>query len=598
MCDERSCGVTSRRARKWCGTGAGGCFVVSFSEALNTFRWLDSYFRSFGAKKSLRSDTEALRVRAPATMATTLVVAHGVDVRAACVLSSSSHKRRSTRAGVIQSTFKRDSEVGMTKVTSSIDLPKKTTPTRPAKLAKRCPFPMHKFVAKASPPSGRFLWASRGISSGTGLKPLNIESDWFGEDFGIDAISGREDSSSKITKKQTKWAKEMRVRHALIDSPTDLGCVVWNHTAAPAAEALLPKMCDWLVKRYPTKYVRTLDGGVKLPALNNYKTGPLTTLKGLDALKTCAKLVQEDLCFVRETIAGDDDGADVGCDASSGDGRITGDDRNGDTIGEDTDSGVATEDSSRHTTLNPDTVPKHTFEAGVVCFSFDPRQRHGATLAELHAPVPGYEEKMKSAVGKVFANLTTKKPLWRANWALQNNNQVISTALEWHPSNLAIGGVAMRKTFANVSDDDDAFADQHHVGFQDPLSELPKTKREAGHMMHLRVEYETVFRLPGPERAVSRWILFTVKTHLDPISELDDDTKGSLLTAINESDEHELSYKSLGNTTVLGSVVGYLDGRGGGDRSCETVYFCKVNPLPMSLIIQPSQHSWHSFNRR
>lgn len=63
---------------------------------------------------------------------------------------------------------------------------------------------------------------------------------------------------------------------------------------------------------------------------------------------------------------------------------------------------------------------------------------------------------------------------------------------------------------------------------------------------------------------MSRWILFTVKTHLDPISELDDDTKGSLLTAINESDEHELSYKSLGNTTVLGSVVGYLDGRGGG----------------------------------
>ena len=62
---------------------------------------------------------------------------------------------------------------------------------------------------------------------------------------------------------------------------------------------------------------------------------------------------------------------------------------------------------------------------------------------------------------------------------------------------------------------------------------------------------------------MSRWILFTVKTHLDPISELDDDTKGSLLTAINESDEHELSYKSLGNTTVLGSVVGYLDGRGG-----------------------------------
>lgn len=33
----------------------------------------------------------------------------------------------------------------------------------------------------------------------------------------------------------------------------------------------------------------------------------------------------------------------------------------------------------------------HTFEAGVVCFSFDPRKRHRKTLAQVHRPVPGYE---------------------------------------------------------------------------------------------------------------------------------------------------------------------------------------------------------------
>ena len=57
---------------------------------------------------------------------------------------------------------------------------------------------------------------------------------------------------------------------------------------------------------------------------------------------------------------------------------------------------------------------RHTFEAGVVCFSFDPRKRHRKTLAEVHAPVPGYERKMRDAVARVFTNLKTDKPLWRA----------------------------------------------------------------------------------------------------------------------------------------------------------------------------------------
>ena len=72
---------------------------------------------------------------------------------------------------------------------------------------------------------------------------------------------------------------------------------------------------------------------------------------------------------------------------------------------------------------------RHTFEAGVVCFSFDPRKRHRKTLAEVHAPVPGYERKMRDAVARVFTNLKTNKPLWRANWVLQNSGEVVSTDL-------------------------------------------------------------------------------------------------------------------------------------------------------------------------
>ena len=65
---------------------------------------------------------------------------------------------------------------------------------------------------------------------------------------------------------------------------------------------------------------------------------------------------------------------------------------------------------------------RHTSsKRGVVCFSFDATKRRGKTLGDIHVPVPGYEEKMRAAVARVFAGLKHDKPLWRANWALQNS---------------------------------------------------------------------------------------------------------------------------------------------------------------------------------
>ena len=60
----------------------------------------------------------------------------------------------------------------------------------------------------------------------------------------------------------------MRLRHELIDA--DVGCVVWEDDAAPAAEALLPMMAGWLLARHPDRYARDPDGGVSIPALNGW----------------------------------------------------------------------------------------------------------------------------------------------------------------------------------------------------------------------------------------------------------------------------------------------------------------------------------------
>ena len=47
---------------------------------------------------------------------------------------------------------------------------------------------------------------------------------------------------------------------------------------------------------------------------------------------------------------------------------------------------------------------------------------------------------MKAAVSRVFSGLAPDRPLWRANWALQNNAEIISTDLPWHPTNVKLGG--------------------------------------------------------------------------------------------------------------------------------------------------------------
>jgi choline monooxygenase len=411
------------------------------------------------------------------------------------------------------------------------------------------------------------------------LKPLDKPRDWFEQDFFPEDDADRVADLDEKARSETRWAREMRLRHALIDDTRDVGCVVWDETAAPAAEALLPAMCDWLVARYPTKYVREADSsGVLLPELDGWATGPLERIKGIEALKTCAKLVQEDLCLVKEETL------EEAWDAVDESFAFDDDDDDDD-------------DESRKL------ATRHTFRAGVVCFSFDPQKRHGKTLAGLHRPVPGYEEKMRHAVSRVFSGLTPEKPLWRANWALQNNEQIVSTALEWHPSNVKIGGVAQRARFAkeakesskkasSTSDvfddtprdddthdevssashphsDDSTFADAKHVGYMDPLSALPKDPASAGTGMRLRVEYETVTRLPGP-RSISRWILFTVRTHMDALEKLDDETCSALLIGIEACDREELEYKSLGNALMRANVTAYLSGRRGSTLTPET----------------------------
>lgn len=80
---------------------------------------------------------------------------------------------------------------------------------------RRSPFPIEDFEEKGFPTSARFLWASRGLTAGSGLKPLDAASDWLEQD-------GEGDPDDKG---DCNWVREMRRRHELIEA--DCGCTVW-----------------------------------------------------------------------------------------------------------------------------------------------------------------------------------------------------------------------------------------------------------------------------------------------------------------------------------------------------------------------------------
>jgi len=80
--------------------------------------------------------------------------------------------------------------------------------------------------------------------------------------------------------------------------------------------------------------------------------------------------------------------------------------------------------------LERDRDGRHIFTAGALAYPTDwyLSEKLGAPLAGIHAPVPGYAERLAAGVDHVFDTLTPARMLTRANW-----NIVESNALRYLP---------------------------------------------------------------------------------------------------------------------------------------------------------------------
>jgi hypothetical protein len=126
--------------------------------------------------------------------------------------------------------------------------------------------------------------------------------------------------------------------------------------------------------------------------------------------------------------------------------------------------------------LLPDATT-HRLAAASLCFPsrWHLSEKLGHPLSAIHGPVPLYAERLGSPVDGFLARLQPHNPVWRLNWMVHDDPSLFQPVRSPSPE--------------------------------------PITRENAGELLWLRVERQTLRRLPQ-----SAAVIFTIRTHLTPLA--------------------------------------------------------------------------------
>lgn len=136
---------------------------------------------------------------------------------------------------------------------------------------------------------------------------------------------------------------------------------------------------------------------------------------------------------------------------------------------------------------------------------FDPAMKVGLPLSQIHAPVPFYKERIQSSMDKYFKRVKVGVWIERLNWSVQTHTNLYAAGLN-HPQK-------------NESVDATEYVSMEPLPnyFFKPEKSLPSETLDFTNQVHLRVERQALFRLPK-----CKFIVFTIKTYLTPLSQIRD----------------------------------------------------------------------------
>ncbi|HYG73804.1 MAG TPA: DUF3445 domain-containing protein [Planctomycetota bacterium] len=156
--------------------------------------------------------------------------------------------------------------------------------------------------------------------------------------------------------------------------------------------------------------------------------------------------------------------------------------------------------------------------AACVCFPsrWKLREKIGAPMREIHAPVPFYE-KIGAATDRFMTLLTPDKPVGRINWSLHDSPELFQPVKA------------------------------------PPAAPGPITGENAGERLWLRAERQTLRRLPS-----SGAILFTIRTYVRPLSDFSSPPRAQdLASALRNLPTETAAYKSV--LDCREAAIGYLE---------------------------------------
>ncbi|HUB96251.1 MAG TPA: DUF3445 domain-containing protein [Stellaceae bacterium] len=144
------------------------------------------------------------------------------------------------------------------------------------------------------------------------------------------------------------------------------------------------------------------------------------------------------------------------------------------------------------------------------------REKLGRPLVEVHAPVPGYDERLGTPVDRLFATMKPDRLVWRLNWSIVDD-----------PARFQPVCVPRKRPIT------------------DPGAEL-----------WLRVERQTLRKLP-----VTGAIIFTIRTHVTRLDDaVDELPHAAALAAALRSMPHEMQvYKNI--APFAPALLAWLDAR-------------------------------------
>jgi hypothetical protein len=161
---------------------------------------------------------------------------------------------------------------------------------------------------------------------------------------------------------------------------------------------------------------------------------------------------------------------------------------------------------------------QYALTAAILCFPshWHLREKLGRPMAEIHAPVPGFNARLGGPADRFFANLQVERPVWRANWTLVESPDL------FHPQ--------PRETITDLSSDN------------------------AGQLLWLRVERQTLRRLPE-----SKAVVFTIRTLIEPLADIarEPAVAQAMAARIREMDDGMAGYKGI--PTLREPLLAYLD---------------------------------------